>query len=131
MNLQDTLDKLVKDEKFISIDDIDVKIVKWEFDGVNVNLDLTGRNSEEYSVIKKIDALKEDIDRIDKYTLGYLRKKLIDQIDLIENDKLDPVKAKAISTHIQTIVNMTKLELEYKKTIAKDLDVEGIKLLER
>jgi len=65
-----------------------------------------------------------------KYSLGYLRKKLIDQIDGIESGEIDIGKAKAISGHVQTIVNMTKLELEYKKATAKDLDVRGTKFLE-
>jgi len=130
MNLKDELDKLVKNQKFISIDDIDVKLTKWEFEGSSVNLTLIGRNGEHYATTKKIDDLKGDIERIDRYNFNYLRKKLIDQIEQIENGNLDPAKAKAVSTHVQTVVNITKLELEYKKTVAKDLDVEGIKLLE-
>lgn len=58
----------------------------------------------------------------DNYNLDYLRKKLIDQIEGIEGGTLEVSRAKAVSTHVQTIVNMTKLELEYRKLNANSLE---------
>lgn len=131
MTPEDRLNKLVESKEYVSIDGIDVKIVSWDFDGVNVILKTIDKRSAHNTVTKKIvELIKEIGDGVNKYSLGYLRKKLIDQIEGIESGDIDVGKAKAVSMHVQTIVNMTKLELEYKKAIAKDFEVDGTKFIE-
>jgi len=118
--LRDQLDTLVKSKKFVSINDTEVKVCSWEVKGVNAILNVEDPKGSRFEITKDMDELSSEISTIKvvpSYTARSLRESLIDQIKGIESGELDVSKAKAISTHVQTVINITKLELDYKKAV--------------
>lgn len=60
-----------------------------------------------------------DTDTTIKSTFGTIKTDLIDDLAKIRNGEMKIDKAKAITGHVQTIVNITKLELEALKVVKK------------
>jgi len=128
-SLRQTLDNLVNDENFYYINESKVKILKWKLRELDIILSVSDENKSKFNITLGIDKLLQQIGTVEvsnKYTINYLRKKLIDNIEKIESGKLETDRAKEISNHVQAIVNMTKLELEYRIKFEKG-DVKFLK----
>lgn len=131
--LREKLDSLIQSEEFKLIDGNKVRIISWSLDGISVVLSVIDDTNKEDKIILDMDELLSQIGAgttNNKYNLHHLRNKLIDNIDKIESGDLDTIKAKEISNSIQKVINLTKLELEYRRSIGREIIDDDIKFLE-
>lgn len=130
--LADKLDLLVGSDDTFLLNDKSLKLGSWKVKDENIELNVRDKNDALSKIVIKIEKLADILVPTDEstYTINYLRKKLIDNIVKIESGDLETGKAKEITNHVQTIINITKLELEYRKHFVPAGEGKPVQFLE-